>query len=115
MSRASYRDCRRWTLHASLAVALSFTLGGCTDYLSRRDTLTLGTGDSVQANMSIHVIDPSPPGSNKIVRDIDGERVQHGIERYRNPQAGLGGGGSFAPSVPVGATAAPPVGNPLNR
>lgn len=84
---------------------------GCTDYLARRDTLTLGTGEASQANMAVHVIDPSPPGSNRIVSDFNGERLQHGIERYRNPQAGLSGNGGIVP-IPIGAAS---TGNPLGR
>lgn len=101
-------------LRSGLALAMILTVSGCTDYLKRRDTLTLETGEAVQANMAVHVIDPSPPASARIVRDTDGERLQHGIERYRNPQAGFGGGGAIAP-IPIGATGPPPTGNPLNR
>lgn len=115
MQSAPSHGLLRRTPLLSFALVSTLSISGCADYLSRRDTLTLGTGDAIQTNMAIHVIDPSPPGSAKNIRDMDGERLQHGIERYRNPQAGLGGGGSFAPSVPVGAAAAPPLGNPLNR
>lgn len=99
---------------ASVALAAASSASGCTDYLKRRDTLTLESGEAVQANMAIHVIDPSPPTSARIAQETDGERLQHGIERYRNPQANFGSSGGIAP-VPIGATVAPPVGNPLNR
>lgn len=96
----------------ALALAPALFCAGCNDYLSRRDTITLETGEAVQHNMAVHVIDPSPPASARILNDGDGERLQHGIERYRNPQAGLGGFGASG-AVPV--VAAPPVGNPLSR
>jgi len=101
-------------LRSGLALAVILTVSGCTDYLKRRDTLNLESGEAVQANMAVHVIDPSPPASARIVRDTDGERLQHGIERYRNPQSGFGGG-TGGTSIPFGATAASPVGNPLNK
>jgi type IV pilus biogenesis protein CpaD/CtpE len=98
----------------ALALAPVLCCAGCNDYLSRRDTATLESGEAVQANMAIHVIDPSPPASARIVNNTDGERLQRGIERYRNPQAGLGGFGAPA-AVPIGASAVPPVGNSLSR
>ncbi len=98
----------------ALALASVLCCAGCNDYLSRRDTATLESGEAVQTNMAIHVIDPSPPASTRIVNNTDGERLQRGIERYRNPQAGLGGFGAPA-AVPIGASAVPPVGNSLSR
>lgn len=119
MSPAARRSAGARILRPGLALAVALTVilavSGCTDYLKRRDTLTLESGEAVQANMAVHVIDPSPPASARIVRDTDGERLQHGIERYRNPQAGFGGGGGGIAPVPIGASAAPPAGNPLNR
>ena len=108
------RSSKARRVRLTLALAPALCCAGCNDYLARRDTATLETGEAVQTNMAIHVIDPSPPASARIVNNTDGERLQHGIERYRNPQAGIGGFGGPA-AVPIGATAAPPVGNPLNR
>nr|WP_254803819.1 hypothetical protein [Methylobacterium sp.] len=107
-----YRGLR--ILRPSLALVVALSVSACTDYLKRRDTLTLESGEAVQSNMAVHVIDPSPPGSARIVRDMDGERLQHGIERYRNPQSGFGGGTGIAP-IPIGGPAASTVGNSLIR
>lgn len=95
-------------------LGLTGSLAGCIDYLRRRDTLLIETGEAVQANAAVQVIDPMPPHATRIDRDIDGERLRNGIIRYRNPQAAAGGLGGLGP-VPVGAPIAPPVGNPLNR
>jgi type IV pilus biogenesis protein CpaD/CtpE len=97
-----------------IATAGILALGGCTEaYLRRSDTLRLESGEAVQANIAMQTIDPAPAAAQRYSRDTDGERLQHGIERYRNPQVGAGFG--LAPAVPIGATAAPPLGNPLNR
>ena len=97
-------------LTACLGLALAGT--GCTDYLARRDTMTLESGEAVQANIATHVIDPWPANARRINRDMDGERLQHGIERYRNPQTAAGGGalggGAYGGGASTGASAAPP-------
>lgn len=89
-------------------------LGGCAEeYLRRSDTLRLESGEAVQANIAVQTVDPAPPQARRYGRDIDGERLRSAIERYRSPQP-AGAFGGIAP-VPIGATAAPPLGNPLNR
>jgi type IV pilus biogenesis protein CpaD/CtpE len=98
----SYPKLRRGLLIV-VAVTAAQEVSGCTDYLARRDTLTLGTGEAAQSNIAVHVIDPSPPASNRIFYDINGERLQHGIERYRNPQTTFGGGGGGVAPVLLGS------------
>jgi hypothetical protein len=95
-----------------LAVLAALVLGpgvaSCQDpYLTRRDTLTAGSGDAVQANIAKHVIDPWPAHALQIERDSSGERAQHAIERYRNPSSGTSG--SALPAVPVGPASVAPV------
>lgn len=92
-----------------LAAALCAVAAGCQDpYLARRDTLTLGSGEAVQANIAKHVIDPWPVHAQQFDRDASGERAQHAVERYRNPSSGPGAA-SALPPVPVGPANAPPV------
>lgn len=43
-----------------LVLALGL-LSGCADYLSRRDSVTLGAGNAPEANTAIHTINPFPP------------------------------------------------------
>ena len=92
-----------------LAVALCLPAAGCQDpYLARRDTMTLGSGEAVQANIAKQVIDPWPAHAQQIDRDSSGERAQHAIERYRNSASGTGAGaGSVPPPVPVGPANVP--------
>ena len=35
-------------------------LGGCADYMSHRDTVTVGAGSAKQANIGIHTVQPIP-------------------------------------------------------
>lgn len=87
----------------TIGLGCALGLGGCSDYLSRRDTLTLETGEAVQANIAKQVIDPWPAHARRVNRDIDGARLQGAIERYRTPPAA---GGALS-TVPSGQQAAP--------
>lgn len=102
---------------ARIALALPlpiFGLAACQDsYLARRDTLTIGSGEAVHANIAKQVIDPWPAHAQQIDPTMNGERAQHAMERYRNPGAGSGAGG-LAP-VPIGAPAAPVASPPSLR
>lgn len=95
-------------LTLSLACPLLMMSTGCQDYLARRDTLTLGSGEAVQTNIAQHVIDPWPPRSNSVDPYTDGERLVHGIERYRNPTTGQGQ--TLLPPVPITPAGVPSAG-----
>lgn len=93
-----------------IAAIICVLTAGCQDvYLARRDTLTVGSGEAVQANIAKHIIDPWPAHAQHYDRDASGERAQHAIERYRNPGSGPGAG-ALPPPVPVGSSNAPPIG-----
>jgi len=98
-------------LRLAVASVLALTVAGCTDYLARRDTLILETGDALQHNSAVHVVDPWPRHAQRIERETNGERLQRGIERYRNPAAAEGGGGGvpIVPTVPPGVGGVPSV------
>lgn len=86
----------------------------CQDYyLARRDTLTLGSGEAVQANAAMHVIDPWPAHAMRTDPDTDGARAARAIERYRNPVSGPGIG--ILPPIPIGASGAPSAPVPTTR
>lgn len=64
--------------------ALSGALGGCSDlYFDRRDTIALGAGDAVAANLAMETIDPWPPESGNPNIAFNGQRMQTAQERYR--------------------------------
>jgi hypothetical protein len=97
-------------LTAALIAAPALLLSGCyeDDYLSRRDTVSLGAGDAQATNAATHVIDPWPPHSKNTTINIDGARVQVGTERYQANKSlkpkGLstgdnGGGGDGSPAI----------------
>lgn len=94
---------------------LVLAAAGCTDYLERRDTLLLGTGDAVQTNIATHVIDPWPAASRRLREPADGERVQRAVERYRTSSgtapSPTGGAQTFGASPPPAA--APSAGSPV--
>ena len=86
----------------------------CQDYyLARRDTLTLGSGEAVQANAAMHVIDPWPSHAMRVDPDTDGARAARAVERYRNPVSGTGVG--ILPPIPIGASGVPSTSTPSSR
>jgi hypothetical protein len=57
-------------------------LGGCIDYLKRRDTVTLEAGDAQAWNSVIHTADPWPPYVADTQIEGDGQRVARVMQRY---------------------------------
>ncbi len=66
-------------------VAGSSLLTGCADYLNNRDSVTLGAGNAVQANLGIHTINPFPASANNTNIDVDSQKVQQAYGRYIAP------------------------------
>ena len=85
-----------------IGVACAVQLGGCSEYLDRRETIRMSAGEAVQNNVAMHVIDPWPRQAFMIPRTTNGERSQRAVERYRNPGAGAGSNiGSAQTGTPV--------------
>ena len=87
-------------LRFCLVTACAFYLGGCSEYLDRRDTIRRSSGEAVQHNIATHVIDPWPKQAFVDPKTTSGERAQRAVERYRNPGAGSGSG-SAQTALPV--------------
>ena len=67
-----------------LAATASVLLGGCDDYLERRDTITLGVGDSVAVNKATQTINRWPAAARQDRWLSDGERARSAVSRYRS-------------------------------
>jgi hypothetical protein len=96
----------------ALAVVLA-TLAGCSEYLDRRETIALSSGNAVATDRVTHMVDPWPRDSAN--RDIafNGAKMESAIERYRTnkviPPRGTGTSGTYE-AAPAAQNAAPPVG-----
>jgi hypothetical protein len=47
-----------------LLILTAFVISGCADHMNHRDTVTLGSGNAVEANTAVHVSSPWPPHVN---------------------------------------------------
>jgi hypothetical protein len=64
------------------AVLPAAALGGCADYVKRRDTITLAAGEAQAWNSVVHTADPWPPYVMNTNIHGDGQRTQVVIQRY---------------------------------
>jgi hypothetical protein len=78
------------------AASACVLLSGCDDYLERRDTITLGVGDSVAVNKATQTINRWPAAARQDRWLSDGERARSAVSRYRSrtvtPPAALDNG-----------------------
>jgi hypothetical protein len=66
------------------ATALAASLAGCSDlYFDRRETIALGAGDAIAANIAEQTVDPWPPHSGNVAIATNGAKIQSAVERYR--------------------------------
>jgi hypothetical protein len=97
----------------AMLVALVAALAGCSEYLARRDGITLNAGNAVMTDRVTHMVDPWPRASAN--RDIafNGDRMESAFKRYRTGNViqpnGISTGNTYqaAPATPAPATAAP--------
>ena len=93
-------------------------LAGCSEYLDRRDTITLGAGDAVAADAMTEMVDPWPRAAAQRNIGFDGPRMENAIQRYKTnstyPPSNTGTSTSYAPSAapsngtPIGPTVTQP-------
>jgi len=67
---------------ASLA-ALTAALAGCSEYLDRRDTISIQGGNAVQTDKVVQMVDPWPRASADRRIAHNGVLMQSAVERYR--------------------------------
>ena len=113
--RPSSNAVRSFALAAVLA-----TLAGCSEYLDRRDTISLSGGNAVATNQVTQMVDPWPRASAKRNIAFDGNRMESAVTRYRTntvyPPVGTGTSASYQPApanapnntTPVGPTVTQP-------
>ena len=66
-----------------LATVLAI-LGGCSEYLDRRDTIAKSGGNAVATNIVTYMVDPWPRASANRNIAFNGARIESAFERYRN-------------------------------
>jgi hypothetical protein len=99
--------------------ALIAALAGCSEYLDRRDTISLNGGNSVATNKVTQMVDPWPRHSANNNIAYNGNKMETAVERYRTgrviPPQGVGTSSAYqpqsnSPNVPAlaGPTATQP-------
>jgi hypothetical protein len=95
-------------------------LGACSEYLARRDGISVYGGDAVAGNQVVQMVDPWPRAAADRNIAYDGAVVSRAVQRYRTGrviQPVLGGTSSAyqempqpaaAPADPVSAPPPPP-------
>jgi hypothetical protein len=101
-------------LRATALAALLAALAGCSEYLDRRDTISLNGGNSVATNKVSQMVDPWPRTSGNKNIAFNGEKMQAAVERYRTnrviaPQ-GIGTSANYAPQGSTNPANTTPVG-----
>ena len=71
------------SLRAFALGALIAVLGGCSEYLDRRDTIARSGGNAVATNIVTHMVDPWPLESANRNIAFNGPKMQSAIERCR--------------------------------
>ncbi|MCX2725651.1 hypothetical protein [Roseibium salinum] len=66
-------------------LAIATLVSGCADYMNRRDTVTLGSGNAMEANIGIHTITPFPAAAAHTYIPGDGRAVLTAQGRYLTP------------------------------
>jgi hypothetical protein len=85
-----------------LTTALATLLAACSEYLDRRDTLSLNGGDALASNQVTQVVDPWPRNSANRNIAFNGQRMQAAVQRYRENRVfaprGIGTSGAYGQS-----------------
>lgn len=72
------------TVRAAALISL-LGLTACADHMNNRDTITLGAGNSAEANMGIHTVEPFPPEALDTTIYSSPEKVAQARARYLAP------------------------------
>jgi hypothetical protein len=81
--RGNRRRCRlSLRLNCRAALAMTLFLSGCSDYLDRRDTVSLSTGLAVETNRFIHTADPLHRRSQNTNLTFEARKMNKAIGAY---------------------------------
>ncbi len=87
------------TLRTLALAALLAALAGCSEYLDRRDTISLGGGNAVATDKVTQMVDPWPRDSADRNIAFNGTKMETAVERYRTnrviPPQGIGTSTSY--------------------
>jgi hypothetical protein len=108
------------TLRGLALAALLTALAGCSEYLDRRETISLSGGNAIASDKVTQMVDPWPRDSADRNIAYNGSKMESAVARYRTgkvikPQ-GIGTSSSYQQesgnnqnnSAPVGPTVAAP-------
>jgi len=94
----------------ALATVLA-VLGGCSEYLDRRETIAKSGGNAVATNVVTHMVDPWPRASANRNIAFNGARIESAFERYRNNKVitprGIGTSSTYQEAPPAAAGPGP--------
>ena len=90
-------------------LALALLLAGCSEYLDRRETISLNGGNAVATNRVTQMVDPWPRDSANKNIAFNGYVMESAMTRYRTgkviPPRGIGTSSSYtAPQAAPGAS-----------
>lgn len=110
------RSFSKATRTLALATVLA-VLGGCSEYIDRRDTIALSGGNAVATNVTTHVVDPWPRESANRNIAFNGARIETAFERYRTNRVvaprGIGTSSTYSEATPASGSSSGPVGAPV--
>ena len=90
-------------LRAACARRAVAALAGCSEYLDRRETISLNGGNAVATNEVTQMVDPWPRDSANNNIAFNGEKMESAIERYRTnrviPPQGIGTSANYPPEL----------------
>ena len=99
--------------------AVLAALGGCSEYLDHRESISVKGGDAVATDVATQMVDPWPRDSADRNIAFNGAKMETAVERYRTnkviPPRGIGtsgsyqgAGGSADNTTPLGPTVTAP-------
>lgn len=99
--------------------ALIAVLGGCSEYIDRRDTIAMSSGNAVATDAVTQMVDPWPRDSANRNIAFNGARMESAFARYRTnrvtPPRAVGTSNSYQEGTNAqnsGAPAGPSVAQP---